>query len=123
MLDGFIVGTAMPTIVSDLGGASLPSWVMTAHARTTAISTPIRAKFGDLFGRKRMFQVSVVVFLVAGVLIAAAPSMGLLIAPRGRATAPARSPHHPDGYRPCAGDRRPPGPGQRRSAPFPHNER
>ncbi|WP_433825927.1 MDR family MFS transporter [Actinoplanes sp. CA-015351] len=82
MLDGFIVGTAMPTIVGDLGGASLLSWVVTAYALTTAVSTPIWAKFGDLFGRKRMFQLSVAVFVAASVLIAAAPSMGLLIATR-----------------------------------------
>lgn len=82
MLDGFIVATAMPTIVGDLGGASLLSWVVTAYALTTAVATPIWAKFGDLFGRKRMFQLSVAVFVAGSVLIAAAPSMGLLIAAR-----------------------------------------
>ena len=82
MLDGFIVGTALPTIVGDLGGASLLAWVVTAYALTTAVSTPIWAKFGDLFGRKRMFQLSVAVFVAGSVLIAAAPGMGLLIAAR-----------------------------------------
>ncbi|WP_153040253.1 MDR family MFS transporter [Actinoplanes sp. TFC3] len=82
MLDGFIVGTAMPTIVHDLGGASLLSWVVTAYALTTAVTTPVWGKLGDLFGRKRMFQSAVAVFIGGSVLAAVAPTMVLLIAAR-----------------------------------------
>ncbi|MFJ4628505.1 MDR family MFS transporter [Streptomyces sp. NPDC088847] len=79
MLDNNVVGTAMPTIVGDLGGLAHISWVVTAYTLTTAISTPIWGKFGDLYGRKRLFLGSIVVFLVASALAGTAQSMGQLI--------------------------------------------
>ncbi|MCX4815486.1 MFS transporter [Streptomyces sp. NBC_01239] len=79
MLDNNVVGTAMPTIVGDLGGLAHISWVVTAYTLTTAISTPIWGKFGDLYGRKRLFLASIVVFLVASALAGTAQSMGQLI--------------------------------------------
>jgi EmrB/QacA subfamily drug resistance transporter len=82
MLDAFIVGTALPSIVRDLGGGEVLAWVVTAYALTTAVTTPIWAKLGDLFGRKRMFQLAVVIFVIGSVLAALAPSMGLLIGAR-----------------------------------------
>lgn len=82
MLDNFIVGTALPSIIRELGGASLLAWVVTVYALTTAVTTPIWAKLGDLFGRKHMLQLAVVLFIVGSVLAAAAPSMGLLMAAR-----------------------------------------
>lgn len=82
LLDNFIVGTALPSIVADLGDAALLSWVVTAYALMTAVTTPIWGKLGDLFGRKRMFQLSVVVFVVCSLLAAAAPTMGFLIGAR-----------------------------------------
>lgn len=82
MLDNFIVGTAAPSIVRDLGDASLLSWVVTAYALTTAVTTPIWGKLGDLFGRKRIFQISVAAFIIGSVLAAVAPSMILLILAR-----------------------------------------
>ncbi|MCS4275691.1 EmrB/QacA subfamily drug resistance transporter [Mycetocola sp. BIGb0189] len=82
MLDGFIVGTAMPTIVGELGRSDLLAWVVTAYALTTAVSTPIWGKLGDLFGRKRMYQLAVMLFIAASVLAALAPTMELLIAAR-----------------------------------------
>lgn len=82
MLDNFIVGTAMPTILGDLGGLRSLSWVVTAYTLTTAVSTPIWGKLGDLYGRKKMFQLSVVGFIVGSVLASLAPSMNILIAAR-----------------------------------------
>lgn len=82
MLDNFIVGTASPSIIRDLGGANLLSWIITAYALTTAVTTPIWAKLGDQFGRKLVFQLSVALFVLGSVLAAAAPSMVLLIAAR-----------------------------------------
>jgi EmrB/QacA subfamily drug resistance transporter len=82
MLDNFIVGTALPSIVVDLGGAALLAWVVTAYSLATAVTTPIWAKLGDLFGRRRMFQLAVALFILGSVFAAAAPSMGLLIAAR-----------------------------------------
>ncbi|MBS1907537.1 MAG: MFS transporter [Actinobacteria bacterium] len=82
MLDNFIVGTALPSMVRELHGMEVMAWVVTAYALTTAITTPIWGKLGDLFGRKLMFQLSVAVFAVGSVLVALSPSMGLLIGAR-----------------------------------------
>jgi len=79
-LDQTIVATALPTIVSDLGGLDHLSWVVTAYLLTTTISTPIYGKLGDLFGRKRLFQTAIVIFLTGSVLCGLAPSMVALIA-------------------------------------------
>ncbi|MGW3571534.1 MDR family MFS transporter [Streptomyces sp. NPDC000941] len=79
MLDNMIVGTAMPTIVGDLGGLEHLSWVVTAYALATAASTPIWGKLGDMYGRKGMFLTSIVVFLAGSALSGAAQDMGQLI--------------------------------------------
>src|ERR1700733_2433338 len=63
-LDQTIVSTALPTIVGDLGGAGHMSWVVTAYMLAETVSTVLAGKFGDLFGRKRVFQVGVVVFII-----------------------------------------------------------
>ena len=60
MLDNFIVGTAMPAIVRDLGGLSHLSWVVTAYVLGTTVSTPIWGKIGDMYGRKGIFITSIV---------------------------------------------------------------
>ncbi|MFH8607855.1 MDR family MFS transporter [Streptomyces sp. NPDC018029] len=79
-LDGTIVGTALPTIVGDLGGLGHFSWVVTAYLLTTAVSTPIWGKAGDLYGRKGSYLTSIVVFLVGSVLCGLAQNMEQLIA-------------------------------------------
>ncbi|GAA2097295.1 MDR family MFS transporter [Streptomyces albiaxialis] len=79
MLDNAIVGTSMPTIVGDLGGLDHLSWVVTAYTLATAVSTPVWGKFGDLLGRKRVYLVSIGVFLAGSVLSGAARSMEQLI--------------------------------------------
>ncbi|MFJ9415047.1 MDR family MFS transporter [Streptomyces sp. NPDC101227] len=79
-LDGTIVGTALPTIVGDLGGISHLSWVVTAYLLTTAVSTPIWGKLGDLYGRKGSYLASIAVFLIGSVLCGLAQDMGQLIA-------------------------------------------
>src|SRR5215467_7894321 len=68
MLDNLIVGTALPTIVGDLGGITHLSWVVTAYALATAAATPIWGKLGDLYGRKGMFMSSIVIFLIGSML-------------------------------------------------------
>ncbi len=68
MLDNTVVGTAMPTIVGDVGGLEHLSWVVSAYMLATAVTTPIWGKFGDLFGRKSMYLISIVVFLVGSAL-------------------------------------------------------
>ncbi|WP_247746841.1 MDR family MFS transporter [Streptomyces oryzae] len=79
MLDNMIVGTAMPTIVGELGGLEHLSWVVTAYTLTTAASTPIWGKLGDMFGRKGVFLTSIVIFLAGSMTSGAAQTMGQLI--------------------------------------------
>ncbi len=74
MLDNFIVGTAMPRIVGELGGLAHLSWVVTAYVLGTTVSTPIWGKMGDLFGRKTIFLTAIVIFLVGSALCGAAGS-------------------------------------------------
>ncbi|MDX3382160.1 MDR family MFS transporter [Streptomyces niveiscabiei] len=79
-LDQTIVGTALPTIVSDLGGASHMSWVVTSYLLAETVATVLVGKFGDLFGRKVVFQVSAIVFITGSFLCGLATNMPLLIA-------------------------------------------
>ncbi|GAA2813731.1 MDR family MFS transporter [Kitasatospora sp. CM 4170] len=79
MLDNLIVGTAMPTIVRDLGGAEHLSWVVTAYILATAASTPIWGKLGDLYGRKGTFLTSIVIFLAGSALSGLSQNMNELI--------------------------------------------
>jgi EmrB/QacA subfamily drug resistance transporter len=79
MLDNMIVGTAMPTIVGELGGLDHLSWVVTAYTLATAASTPIWGKLGDMYGRKGIFLTSIVLFLVGSALSGMSQSMDQLI--------------------------------------------
>ncbi|OXM74109.1 MFS transporter [Amycolatopsis thermalba] len=79
-LDQTIVSTALPTIVADLGGANHLSWVVTSYLLAETIMTVLIGKFGDLFGRKRAFLASVVLFLAGSFLCGWADSMGMLVA-------------------------------------------
>ena len=66
-LDQTIVATALPTIVSDLGDLSQLSWVVTAYLLTSTVSIPLWGKLGDLYGRKRLFQAAIVLFLLVSI--------------------------------------------------------
>ncbi|TYK49817.1 DHA2 family efflux MFS transporter permease subunit [Actinomadura decatromicini] len=78
-LDQTIVSTALPTIVSDLGGLNHLSWVVTAYLLASTASTPLWGKLGDQYGRKRLFQTSIVIFLVGSALCGLAQDMTELI--------------------------------------------
>ncbi|MET8034287.1 MDR family MFS transporter [Streptomyces sp. NPDC005345] len=78
-LDQTIVGTALPTIVSDLGGAEHMSWVVTAYLLAETVATVLVGKFGDLFGRKIVFQASAIIFITGSFLCGLATNMSLLI--------------------------------------------
>jgi EmrB/QacA subfamily drug resistance transporter len=78
-LDQTIVSTALPTIVGDLGGLSHLSWVVTAYILATTASTPLWGKLGDQFGRKTLFQASIVIFLIGSALCGQSRSMIELI--------------------------------------------
>jgi EmrB/QacA subfamily drug resistance transporter len=79
-LDQTIVSTALPTIVGDLGGLNHLSWVVTAYLLASTVSTPLWGKLGDLFGRKKLYQASIVIFLIGSVLCGIAQNMVELIA-------------------------------------------
>jgi EmrB/QacA subfamily drug resistance transporter len=82
-LDQTIVGTALPTIVGDLGGGDHMSWVVTSYLLAETVATVLVGKFGDLFGRKLVFQVSAIVFISGSFLCGLAGNMTLLILWRG----------------------------------------
>src|SRR5438132_4444897 len=79
-LDQTIVGTAMPHIISDLHGFDRYTWVTTAYLLTSTVMVPIYGKLSDLFGRKPIFLVGVVLFLVGSAASGASQSMHELIA-------------------------------------------
>jgi EmrB/QacA subfamily drug resistance transporter len=79
-LDQTIVATALPTIVSDLGGVVGLSWVVTAYLLASTASTLLWGKLSDLYGRKLVFQVAVVIFLAGSVLCGISQNIGELIA-------------------------------------------
>src|SRR4051794_11444040 len=79
-LDGTIVATALPTIVGELGGLEHISWITSAYLLAQTVVTPIYGKLGDLYGRKRVLQAAIVVFLLGSALCGLAQSMTALIA-------------------------------------------
>jgi EmrB/QacA subfamily drug resistance transporter len=79
-LDQTIVATALPTIVGDLGGIQHLSWVVTAYLLTSTVSGPIYGKLGDLYGRKLVLQLAIVIFLAGSALCGLSQNMGQLIA-------------------------------------------
>jgi EmrB/QacA subfamily drug resistance transporter len=79
-LDGTIVATALPTITAELGGLNQLSWVVTGYLLASTISTPLYGKLGDLYGRKRLFQGAIVVFLAGSALCGLSENMAELIA-------------------------------------------
>jgi len=79
-LDQTIVATALPTIVGDLHGFDRLSWVVTAYLLTTTLSTPLYGKISDLYGRKKIFQTAIVIFLIGSALSGLSRNMDQLIA-------------------------------------------
>ena len=79
-LDQTIVSTALPTIVGELGGLEHLSWVVTSYLLATTASTPLYGKLGDMYGRKPVFLVAIVIFLVGSMLSGLSQTMGELIA-------------------------------------------
>jgi EmrB/QacA subfamily drug resistance transporter len=81
-LDSTIIATAVPSVVSDLGGFSQFPWVFSIYLLTQSVTVPLYGKFADLFGRKPVMLFGIVVFLFGSVLCGAAWSMPVLIAAR-----------------------------------------
>ncbi len=78
-LDQTIVSTALPTIVRELGGAEHISWVVTAYMLASTVTTPMWGKLGDLIGRKTLFLLAIVIFLLGSVLCGTAQDMFQLV--------------------------------------------
>ena len=81
-LDQTIVATALPTVVADLGGAGHQSWVVTSYLLASTITTAVVGKLGDLFGRKVVFQASILFFFAGSVLCGLSSTMTMLVASR-----------------------------------------
>lgn len=79
-LDQSIVATALPVITSELGGLDKLSWVVTAYMLTATAVTPLWGKVSDLYGRKLIFQLAIVIFLIGSLLSGLAQDIGMLIA-------------------------------------------
>lgn len=82
-LDQTIVSTALPRIARELHGLEHISWVATAYLLTSAVATPLYGKIGDMFGRKKIFQYAIGIFLLGSVLAGLSQNMTQLIIFRG----------------------------------------
>src|SRR6476469_4464887 len=78
-LDQTIVATALPRIVSDLGGITQYSWVFTAYMLTSTVTVPLYGKLGDVYGRKNLFLFAISVFLLGSLLCGTATDMTQLV--------------------------------------------
>ncbi|MEK7426374.1 MAG: MDR family MFS transporter, partial [Actinomycetota bacterium] len=79
-LDQTIVSTALPTIVGEFGGIDHLSWVVTAYLLASTASMPLYGKISDLYGRKKVYQSAIVIFLVASALCGLSQTLTQLIA-------------------------------------------
>ncbi len=82
-LDQTIVGTALPRIVTDLGGNEYYNWVFTIYLLTSTITVPFYGKLSDLYGRKPLLMIGVTIFLVGSALSGLSQNMAMLILFRG----------------------------------------
>jgi EmrB/QacA subfamily drug resistance transporter len=78
-MESTVVSTGMPTIVAQLGGLESYSWVFTAYMLTSTTTVPLYGKLSDLYGRRPVYSVAMVIFLVGSVLCGVAQSMPQLI--------------------------------------------
>lgn len=79
-VEGTVVTTAIPTIVKDLQGFEMISLVFSVYLLTSAISTPIYGKLSDLYGRKNILSIGIIIFLTGSFLCGLSQSMYMLIA-------------------------------------------
>lgn len=78
-MEGTVVATAMPTIVGQLGGLAIYSWVFSIYLLTSTTFVPIYGKLSDLYGRKPVYAVSMILFVLGSILCAQAQTMEQLI--------------------------------------------
>jgi EmrB/QacA subfamily drug resistance transporter len=78
-LEATVVGTAMPTVISSLGGIDHSSWVFSAYLVTSTVTVPVWGKLSDLYGRRLLYQIGIAIFLIGTLLSGLADSMTQLI--------------------------------------------
>ena len=78
-LEATVIGTAMPTVISSLGGLNHYSWVFSAYLITSTVTVPVWGKLSDLYGRRLFYQIGIAIFLVGSVLSGMSTSMEQLI--------------------------------------------
>lgn len=81
-LETTVVGTAMPTVIASLGGLNVYSWVVSGYLLTSTVTVPVWGKLSDLLGRKTLYTIAVIIFLVGSILSGAATNIWLLIIAR-----------------------------------------
>ncbi len=81
-LDQSVVATALPTIAGELGGLEHLSWIVAGYLVTSTATTPIYGKLSDLYGRRRLLEIAILVFVAASLLCGLAQTMGQLVAAR-----------------------------------------
>ena len=79
-IEATVVATAMPTIVSQLGGLAAYSWVFSAYMLTSTTTVPLYGKLSDLYGRRPLFFIAMTLFLIGSILCGLSQNMGQLIA-------------------------------------------
>ena len=82
-LDLMVVATALPAISGELGDLSQIAWVFTAYMLIATVGMPIWGKLGDLYGRRRVFEIAILIFMAASVLAGSSQTMAQLIIARG----------------------------------------
>ena len=81
-IDGTVVGTSIPTILEDLGGSDLYTWLITGYLLAETITTPIAGKMSDIYGRKPVFLLGMILFLGGSIFAGFSQSMEWLIVGR-----------------------------------------
>jgi len=81
-LDQMILSSAAPAISAELGGLARTPWLFTAYLLTTACTMPLWGRLGDLFGRRRVFQAAIAIFVAAALLAGSSRTMGELVLAR-----------------------------------------
>ena len=78
-LEATVVGTAMPTVISSLGGLNHYSWVFSAYLVTSTVTVPVWGKLSDLYGRRLLYQIGIAVFLLGTLLSGLSATMTQVI--------------------------------------------
>jgi EmrB/QacA subfamily drug resistance transporter len=81
-LDQTIIATALPAIVGDFGGVDQLAWIASIYLLTSTAAMPLVGKLSDLYGRRVLFQASIVIFMLGSLLAGVSQTMGQLIAAR-----------------------------------------